>query len=264
MVRNYRGKIELKPERFAYVQCPDFALCAKSLILDIERRWHPPGVFYHFRRKGGHVAAINQHLESVYFAKLDFSNFFGQITKSKIINALKKINYSYLAALDIAVESTVYCQSVDKFHLPYGFRQSPIIASLVMSQSNFYRQVKETRRAGLIVTIYVDDVLISGTDKFLVNEHFQLLVEAANASNFSINCAKSHAAKTELSAFNINLVENELRIESVRQQQFEEDLLMADNLNSIDGIMRYVETVNAEQAQLLDDLSKSHLARINN
>jgi len=67
---------------------------AKQLIRFIERSVELPLCFYHYR-KGGHVAALHQHLENQYFFKIDIRNFFYSISRNRIASVLHRIGYPY-------------------------------------------------------------------------------------------------------------------------------------------------------------------------
>jgi hypothetical protein len=114
---------------------------------EVRRRWRPPHYFYHLR-PGGHVAALRGHLHNRCFATLDISHFFDSITRAKNHRALRNIGIRHDRAWEIAQESTVEKTLRQRdFSLPYGFIQSPVLASLTLDRSAFGRVMKTVARS---------------------------------------------------------------------------------------------------------------------
>ena len=124
-------KFEIKPGRWVFV--PDKAAIVRGYEIKnkISSVWKAPYYYAHFKN-GGHVAALKRHLGNDLFIRADIKQFFNQVNRSKVTRALKSFTRNYLESRDIACESTVRKPdgAANEFILPFGFVQSPIIASL--------------------------------------------------------------------------------------------------------------------------------------
>jgi Reverse transcriptase (RNA-dependent DNA polymerase) len=218
---------------------------------DLLRRWRPPHYFYHLR-SGGHVAALRAHLHNRCFATLDIGGFFDSVTRSKIHRALCSIGIDHGNAWDIARESTVEkTRRKSDFSLPYGFVQSPALASLALDRSALGRAMKVLARSNHTkLSCYVDDVILSGVEDETVESGRLALIEAARLSNFAINATKSQFPGPEISAFNVVLSNGEMAITDDRMHDFENDLLRATP-SAAAAIIAYVRSVNPSQADRL-------------
>jgi hypothetical protein len=79
---------------------------------------------------------------------LDISGFFDCITRSKIYRALRSIGIDHREAWDIARGSTVEkTPRKGDFSLPYGFIQSPALASLALDRSALGCRMKVLARS---------------------------------------------------------------------------------------------------------------------
>ncbi len=119
------SKFQIKPNSWVFVPTEEMIQYGLNLKQSIQKHWTPPDYYYHLRN-GGHVKALKIHTESQYFIFLDIKDFFDSINRSRITRCMKKY-FGYDKAREIAIGSTV--KSNKKFILPFGFVQSPIIAS---------------------------------------------------------------------------------------------------------------------------------------
>lgn len=112
------SKFELKPGSWVYVPTDESVEYGDALKQTLEEKWHPPKIYYHLR-DGGHVKALESHIECHYFVHLDISNFFGCINRSRVTRCLKSY-WSYSEAREIAINSTVRDPSsrLKKYILP--------------------------------------------------------------------------------------------------------------------------------------------------
>lgn len=86
--------------------------------------------FYHLR-EGGHVAALHAHRNHPFFARIDIERFFYGISRNRVGRALADVGIP--RAGFYARWSTVRNPYIDpRYALPYGFVQSPILATLVL------------------------------------------------------------------------------------------------------------------------------------
>jgi hypothetical protein len=216
---------------------------------EVRRRWRPPHYFYHLRA-GGHVAALRGHLHNRCFATLDISHFFDSITRAKIHRALRSIGIGHDRAWEIAQESTVEKTLRQRdFSLPYGFIQSPVLASLALDRSAFGRLMKTIARSNHTrLNCYVDDIILSGIEEQAIEDSRLALVAAAERSGFVLNGAKSQRPGSAITAFNIVLSNGELAVTKERLHEFEAAIVLSGSATAIAAIIAYVRSINHGQA----------------
>jgi hypothetical protein len=218
---------------------------------DVLRRWRAPHYFYHLR-SGGHLAALKAHLHNRCFSTLDISGFFDSVTRSKIYRALRGIGIDRQKAWEIARQSTVE-KTPGNFTLPYGFVQSPALASLALDRSALGRRMKVLARSNHTrLSCYVDDLVLSGVEDCAVEGGRLELIEAARLSNFVINTTKSQLPGPQITVFNIVLSNGEMALAADRMHQFESDLTNATPPAAA-AILAYARSVNSAQADQLVD-----------
>lgn len=212
--------------------------------------WTPRKDYYHFR-KGGHVAALEYHIDNHVFARLDIANFFPSVTKSKIIRSLKRIGFSYSDSAQFAGESTIWID--DRLVLPYGFVQSPYLATLALDQSALGKALKAHRSKEVRLAVYMDDILISHDESYEdVTETMITLQEAGAEAGFNFNLAKTEGPSHSISVFNIRLRNGHMEILEERFEEFHEHILMWGNCASTLATISYVGTVNSPQSKILE------------
>ncbi len=234
---------------------PEFRASGENIVEEIRKRWKPPRTYFHLQ-KGGHVAAVRKHSQNNYFSRFDISRFFFRVKKNMIIKALKSVGFSFLDANSIAYESVVH--DGDGFSLPYGFVQSPILASLCLDKStagNFLRKLQRD----VTLSVFVDDIILShgnALEKLSLASH--QLTTAFAGSGFPVSEAKCEICKERITSFNIHVSHLHLEVTGERMEQFDSDLrLNRENTEVTTGIINYVRSVNALQgAQLAEVLAK--------
>jgi hypothetical protein len=247
----YTHKFVLPNGRQVFVPSASGRQAGAVVHADVRRRWRVPHYFYHLR-SGGHLAALRAHLHNRCFTTLDISGFFDSVTRSKIYRALRSIGIEYRKAWDIARESTVEKTTRrNDFSLPYGFVQSPALASLALDRTALGRRMKVLARSNhMRLSCYVDDVVLSGVEKHAVESGRLELIEAARLSNFIINDTKSQLPGPEITVFNIVLSNGEMVLTNDRMLEFERDLIQATPSGAA-AIFAYVRSVNRSQADRL-------------
>jgi len=223
---------------------------------EVRRRWRPPHYFYHLR-PGGHVAALRGHLHNRCFATLDISCFFDSITRARIHRALRSIGIGHDRAWEIAQESTVEKTLRRRdFSLPYGFIQSPVLASLALDRSAFGRVMKTIARSNHTrVNCYVDDIILSGIEEQAVEDSRLALVAAARRSGFVLNESKSQRPSSAITAFNIMLSNGDLVVTEERMYAFEDAILSSGHVSAA-AIIAYVHSINRNQAEELVEIAR--------
>jgi Reverse transcriptase (RNA-dependent DNA polymerase) len=252
MLGTYNHKFDLPNGHRVFVPSAASRKAGATVRAGVGHRWRPPYYFYHFRA-GGHVAALKVHLHHRWFATIDISGFFDSVTRTKIHRALLRIGFSHEEAWEIAQESTVEknvrCRD---FSLPYGFVQSPVLASLALDRSALGQALVPLARSNHTrLTCYVDDVVLSGLEEEVVENAPLALIQAAEQSAFAINTKKSQVPGPEITAFNIILSHESIVVAEDRMVEFEGVISLADNPFVVTGVIAYVQSANASQVPRL-------------
>jgi hypothetical protein len=219
----------------------------------LRKHWAPPKYFYHLR-KGGHLGALQLHAHDGFFAVLDIEGFFGSITKNKIARTLKSIGFAWQDAMTVAHRSCV--QEGAKRILPFGYVQSPMLASIVLNKSALGLALEATKKQGLNVSVFMDDIILSHPDNpDLVGNALTTLNKAADTSHFHFSAEKSQAVAENVRAFNIILSNESLEISQNRFEEFARTVLQAGDSAIRSGILGYVAQVNTAQYDQLAQLT---------
>lgn len=250
-MKNYVSKFEFKPGKVAFIQEPAYRTSAQTYLDKARTCWMPPSHYYHFRR-GGHVAALKRHSGNQVFACLDISNFFPSVTKNKLTRALKRIGFSFREAEEFAGESTVWID--DKLVLPHGFIQSPFLATLALDKSALGKAFRSARKAGVDLTVYMDDIIISHpTSEQIVGEVLEQLLMAASEAGFSFNPDKSEGPANTIAAFNIALSHGQIELTPEKYDAFYGRIMKHGYTAGTIATVGYAKTVNDVQAVGLVD-----------
>lgn len=247
MALNYSNKFQLKPGSWVFVPDAEARELGKDIVRWVRRRWRPPNYYYSYR-KGGHVRAARVHIDSRYFVRIDIEKFYDNVTRTKISRSLKKIGFSYKDAFSIARDCVVRKPGSLTLSLPFGFIQSPIISALVMDASAIGTVLKDIKKSGVIVTVYVDDIILSHPESTdALNEAYIKLISSVALSGFKINQSKSTQVVEHISAFNIDIKYGDIRVSQDRMNLFLERLSCASSDKVISGILSYIKSVNQTQ-----------------
>lgn len=250
MIRNFDHKFPLKSGVVAYVQDPSQRNDGYKLCDWIEDRWTPPDHFYHFR-SGGHVEAARLHQSASFILGLDLRRFFDQVTRSKAHRALRQIGYSNTDAYELACESTVTKDGkVGAYSLPFGFVQSMHLASLALHHSALGREMINVQRDGVSLSLYVDDLMLSGEDRDALMAGRDRLIAGAAKAGFTFNDAKERGPADRIEAFNIRIGRGGLEVAEHRMADFRHTVQERPEAPAL-ATIAYVETVNVAQANHL-------------
>lgn len=199
------------------------------------------------------MAALIQHQKHAVFGKIDLSGFFNNVSRHRITRALKKVGYAFRDAQDFAIASTVLVsRKPRKFALPYGFVQSPLLASIALDKSALGASLKCMNAGAIAVSVYVDDIIVSSDSDAEIADALTALRSAADQSNFPINEEKSSGPYRILSAFNIELRNDFMVIENDRYQEMCRTILKAQAGPVSEGILGYVRSVSPNQAERME------------
>lgn len=220
----------------------------RKIKAEVGRVWLPPDFYFHLRA-GGHVEAVRSHMENTQFLHLDIQDFFGSVNRSRITRCLKS-RFPYATAREWANESTVrHPSDATKYILPYGFVQSPILASLALADSSLGRVLQALAKSPkTAVSVYVDDIIVSADDSARLESHLVAIREAAQRSRFPLNASKEEGPAPSITAFNIELAHSRLMIQSERLDALIQAYGDVGNVRRQAGILNYVQSVNPTQA----------------
>lgn len=172
---------------------------------------------YHFQN-GSHVVALHAHRKNQYFCRLDIHRFFYSIKRNRLKRVLKSIGIErpeYYAKW-----STVKNPFAGGgYVVPYGFVQSPILATLVLAESPvgvFIRGLDPSVTA----SVYMDDICLSSADEGALWTAFEGLKEAVAASNFTLNDDKTREPCPQIDIFNISLENGNTQVLPERIDEF--------------------------------------------
>lgn len=229
-----------------FVPTPEFAERGSQIKALVEGQWKAPNFFYHLRH-GGHVAAVRAHVENKYFFRADIDDFFGRVGRSRITRCLKSW-FPYADAREMANVSVVKHPSHGSHILPYGFVQSPILASVALDMSRLGAYLRGlAKHKPLKVSVYVDDIIISSNDLELLNAAADAVSHRAEQSLFPVGTLKREGPCEAITAFNIELAQHSLNISGQRMKVFRDRYLRSDNESIRAGILGYIDAVNPSQ-----------------
>ncbi|WP_256330331.1 reverse transcriptase domain-containing protein [Variovorax sp. YR216] len=249
MAAKWEHRFERKPGRWVFVPSDEARAIGENIRALIAGLWQAPEYYFHLRA-GGHVAALREHQASSFFFKVDISDFFGSVSRSRLSRVLKAY-FSHQEALRFATESTVRDPAnPGRTMIPYGFVQSPLLASLVLQTSRLGLLLDRlSKEEDLVVTVYVDDIVVSGHDKERLERILEDLRIVARRSRFELRDEKQQGPASSIEVFNIELsAGTELAVSAARLAEFSEALLTATSANQAAGISNYVRGINAAQA----------------
>lgn len=248
-IRNYTQRFQLSSGKFVYVQEDECRAKGRQLLRWSLKKWRPPGFYFHYQ-DGGHVAAIKTHLGSQYFARTDLERFFWHVTRNKVVRALKRIGFWYGDAYEYAVNATVADKG--RYFLPFGFVESPYLATICLDKSKLGLAFRELMDKGIKLSVYVDDVILSGDDKAELEQALELIGRVGSEVGFPLNATKVQRAGPEVSAFNIEAGTGRMAVTDHRMREFEAAVLEAGDGPRSRAIIAYVSTVNRDQSELLE------------
>ena len=106
--------------------------------------------------------------------------------------------------------------------LPYGFIQSPILATLVLMESGVGTLLRELDAGGdVTVTVYMDDICLSSDDLGGLQEAFDALLERLDQANFVVSGQKVRPPSPAMDVFNCDLESGQTEVQQQRIDLFE-------------------------------------------
>ncbi|PIY29882.1 MAG: hypothetical protein COZ09_02440 [Comamonadaceae bacterium CG_4_10_14_3_um_filter_60_42] len=244
----WSSKFELKPGKWIFVPTAETVIEGRKIKLAIKKKWKPPSYYFHLKA-GGHVEALRTHMEHDNFLRIDIRDFFGSINRTRVTRCLKD-KFGYGIARSYANASTVPDPVVPKrFIIPFGFVQSQIIAAVCLEESALGIYLNNlSSNPAIALTVYVDDIIVSTSDKVLLDQVLTDIEVAAKRANFTLNADKQEGPAAAITAFNIVLAKDSMVVDASRMKKFEEAFATATSESQRAGIKSYVTSVNASQA----------------
>ncbi|GKW09905.1 reverse transcriptase domain-containing protein [Pectobacterium sp. IFB5596] len=250
--QRWEHKFEIKPGIWVYVPSAEASKLGMKILEVVRSKWIPPLYFYHLRT-GGHLKAARLHLKSDYLAVIDIKHFFHSTSRSRITRDLKAY-FSYSQAREISKYSTVknLSHGYHKHVLPFGFVQSPVLATLCLDKSHLGSLLRRlNKQYGVMLSVYMDDVIISSNDLIRLQTTYDEIFVAMEKSGYLANMNKTQAPSAQITVFNLSLRKGMMRITSQKMSAFLIDFYASDYEAHKIGVKNYVESVNPEQARLL-------------
>lgn len=245
----WASKFRIKPGTWVFCPTEESKEYGTRIKKNLERLWIAPAYYYHHQR-GGHVEALKSHTANTYFIHLDIRKFFNSINRSRITRSLVPL-FGYDLAREIAINSTVKNPDLDgkRYMLPFGFVQSPLLASICLRNSKLGRVLHEIHsRDESVVSVYVDDIIISVKRLDIAEELLAKIKAASIGSGFALNDEKEEGPAKAITAFNILLSSNDLHVSEARNIEFSEICKSSNNANEVAGVIGYVESINFRQS----------------
>lgn len=170
----------------------------------VERAYSFDDFVFHMQ-SGGHVGALHFHRDHRYFARVDIENFFYGIARNRVQGALSDLgirrarHYAKWSCVKNPYGHPTYA-------LPYGFVQSPILASLVLMESGvgeFLREISTGSRVR--PSVYMDDISLSADNFDDLTMVFDALQNIMAASGFQISVEKLRKPALAMDIFNCDI-----------------------------------------------------------
>lgn len=174
-------------------------------------------IYFH-QQRGGHVAAMHHHRDNKLFARIDISNFFYSISRRRVQSALDRIGVA--KARFYAQWSTVVSPFANpRYALPYGFVQSPILASLVVATSDLGQHLLGLP-ASVKGGVYVDDISLSSDDAGELQQAYDMTLAVIAADGFAVSPAKLRPPAPAIDIFNCDLAHGKASVTDERINTF--------------------------------------------
>lgn len=193
--------------------------------------FHTAAFAYVPERSNKKALMRHQSNESKWFAKLDFSDFFGSVNQRYTMSILSKV-YPFCVCMGDRVfkqelnKALSICFLDDK--LPQGTPISPLLTNIIMIPLDFEicKALRGFQGSNFVYTRYADDMTISCRYKFSLEKITGLVERIVKDFDapFKLNKDKSRLGSASGRNFNIGLMlnqNNEITVGNRRIKQFE-------------------------------------------
>lgn len=217
MIFNYKYKFQ-KNNKHIFVPNAECLRYGEDIIRHCSDKIKFPNYFFHYAN-GGHVDALHQHLERKYFFRIDIQNFFYSISRNRVARALhsegifKFRKFAKWSCVKNPLGEPAYS-------IPIGFIQSPLLASLVFLHSPVTEAIEHARASGILISLYVDDLIGSGMDREALTDSYKNICDACRRASFPLNSGKLVSPESQLVAFNCDLNYGHAKVTDDRSKKF--------------------------------------------
>lgn len=183
---------------------------------------------------------MHHHRENHSFARIDISNFFYSVSRRRVQSALDRVGVGNVGFY--AKWSTVLSPfGSPRYALPYGFVQSPILASLVVATSDLGQHLLGLPTS-VKVGVYVDDISLSSDDADELQQAYDTTLAMIAADGFVVSPAKLRPPAPAIDIFNCDLAHGKASVTDDRINAF-----LADNpsQSAEDAFVAYCASVEA-------------------
>lgn len=184
---------------------------------EIEKKYTFDKFVYHFK-DGSHILALHKHRENDYFCRVDIEKFFYSIRRNRIKRILKEYGlskpefFSKWSTVKNPFEGGGYV-------LPYGFIQSPILATLTLATSpigKFIRSLDDR----ITSSVYMDDICLSSKDKGAIESAFSGLLVSIDEAGFKLNNEKTRFPAPRIDIFSCSIENGNTEVLPNRIEEF--------------------------------------------
>lgn len=207
---NIKGKIGYVPSSLGR----QIGLEIKRLV---EQKVSFPDYYFHMR-PGGHVDAMHLHAKNFWFARADLQSFFHSVRRNRVscvlrdIGVPRHVHYAKWSCVKDANSGSGYI-------LPYGFVQSPILATLVLYKSCLGECLSKISK-DITVSLYMDDICLSGPNKRVVRSCMDSLLGAIDQAGFVVNREKLRLPCRKIDIFNCDISHGRVEVSAERCKEF--------------------------------------------
>jgi len=215
-IRNYSFRFNLKGKP-VFVPSKTGRRIGEEIKAAVEEAYTFDENYFHLRR-GGHVAALHYHRDSEWFARIDITRFFYSVSRRRVQSALDRAGLK--GARFFAQWSTVRNPYDEpSYALPYGFVQSPVLASLVIATSRVGDHLRALDPA-IKASVYMDDIALSGPDKDALQVAYDDTIALLNDEGFQANPEKLRPPSGSMDIFNCDIAEGRSVVRDDRIEDF--------------------------------------------
>lgn len=128
-----------------------------------------------------------------------------------------------------------------RYAVPYGFVQSPILASLVIATSELGQHLLKLP-ISVNVAVYVDDISLSSNDVDDLQQAYDMTLVALAKDGFAVSVDKLRCPSPAIDIFNCDLSHGEARVKHERANAF---FMSAPSKAAEEAFIAYCATVEA-------------------
>lgn len=174
-------------------------------------------IYFHLRA-GGHVAAMHHHRANRYFARIDIARFFYSVSRRRVQSALDRVGVAH-AAFYAKWSTVANPYEEPRYSIPYGFVQSPILASLVIATSSLGDHL-QALPTGVSASVYVDDISLSSDDLRTLEAAYTATLRVIETDGFAVNPEKLRPPAPVIDIFNCDLAQGRTTVRDDRIDRF--------------------------------------------